>query len=160
MGSLPLWEVRKGHTRDTLSRHAVCYWSQLYSGLRKRTSNTRVIYWRDSILGNERTWKLQNSIGLKSQNMFVVLKDSYTDVVKNVVQFRNLGHGPCSWELNRYRPCHDDECLELLGEKNRTKPPCVQDPSQNEWVQRVTLNYWTPQEAKNICGQNSDATSS
>jgi hypothetical protein len=35
-----------------------CPDTQLYSVLRNRTSNTRVIYWRDSILGNERMWKL------------------------------------------------------------------------------------------------------
>jgi hypothetical protein len=149
-------------TRDTLSRHAVCYWSQLYSVLRKRTSNTRVIYWRDSILRNERMWTFQNGIILKSQNMFVVLIDSDADVAKNVVQCRNLGHGLCSWELNRYWPWPDDECSELLGEWNQTKLPCVQDPSQNEWRQRdrrVTLNLWTSRETKNICGRNSDAIS-
>jgi len=52
---------------DSLSRHAVCYWCQLYSVVREGTSNTRVIYWRDPILGNERMWKLQHSISLKSQ---------------------------------------------------------------------------------------------
>jgi len=93
----------------------------------------------------------------------VALKDPDADVVKNVVQCRNLGR--CLWrcELNRYRPWPEDECWELLGERNQTELPCVQDPSQNEWRQpdrRAALNYWTSQEAKNICGQNSDATSS
>jgi len=50
--------------------------------------------------------------------MFVVLKDSDADVVKNVVQCRNLGHGLCSCELNRYRPWPGDECSELLGGKD------------------------------------------
>jgi hypothetical protein len=66
-------------------------------------------------------------------------------------------------ELNRYRPWPGDECSELLGERNQTKLPCVEGPRQNEWRQpdrRVMLNYWTLQEARNICGQNSDAISS
>jgi len=120
-------------SRDSLSRHSVCYWSQLHSVVRERTSNTSVIYWRDAILGNERMWKLQNSISLKSQNTFVVPKDSDVDVGKIVVQCRNLGHGLCSCELNRYRPWPDDECWELLGERNQSKT-AVRAGSKPKWM--------------------------
>jgi hypothetical protein len=92
MESWPLSGVRKGHS-DTLSGHAV-----VFSPEEENEQHACYVLERFD-LGERKDVEVTKQYHFKISKRVCVLKHSGADVIKNLDQCRNLGHGVCSCKL-------------------------------------------------------------